>query len=59
MNQSKPEETKRQPYAAPTVTVVNLAAKEVLAVGCKTPTTGNNSGASPCPAGGCAVPDAS
>ena len=49
---NKPEE-KLQPYEKPRLRVIELAAEEVLAVGCKTNAGGPNPAPPQCAAGGC------
>jgi hypothetical protein len=59
----KPESKRKQckePYKKPALRVVELSTREVLAVGCKTQSTGFNAGSGPgCLAGSCAVSDSS
>jgi len=59
MAETPEDKIARQPYAAPRLQVIELAAREVLAIGCKTMGGGNNAGIEPCPLGGCASPDPS
>ena len=49
---NKPEE-KLQPYEKPKLRVIELAAEEVLAVGCKTNAGGPNPAPPQCAPGGC------
>ncbi|OGV70502.1 MAG: hypothetical protein A2269_07205 [Lentisphaerae bacterium RIFOXYA12_FULL_60_10] len=49
----------RKPYNPPRLKVIELAAPEVLAVGCKMPSGGNNIGSPTCPGGTCAKPKSS
>jgi hypothetical protein len=44
----------KRPYEKPELRVVELAAEEVLAAGCKTSFSGTAVGAVPCTAGSCA-----
>jgi len=48
------EETRKQPYVKPEVKTIELAAEEVLGLGCKLVDGGTAATASPCPALGCA-----
>jgi hypothetical protein len=53
--ENKPTETEKRPYEKPRVRVIDLAADEVLAIGCKTISGGFNTGAAPCTANSCSV----
>ena len=50
---------KKLEYKKPELKTVELAAKEVLAVGCKISGGGINTGTSPCDVGTCAVASSS
>ncbi len=50
---------KKNEYRKPDLREVELAAKEVLAIGCKVSGGGINAGSSPCDTGNCAVADLS
>jgi hypothetical protein len=45
----------KKPYQKPEIQVIDLAADEVLAIGCKTPTTVIASGSAGLPGPGCAA----
>ena len=49
----------RRRYSKPRLRVIELAAREVLGLGCKTVSGGNNFGTSPCVGGSCASSDGS
>lgn len=50
---------KKRPYKKPELKTIELAAREVLAAGCKLDGGGNNFGDEPCNIGSCAGVDAS
>jgi hypothetical protein len=52
MGTEAPRKTKR-PYERPKLRIIDLAAEEVLAVGCKVSDGGIAFGGSPCPANNC------
>lgn len=52
MSTDAPRRTKRS-YEKPKLRVIDLAAEEVLAIGCKVSDGGMAFGASPCPANSC------
>lgn len=48
MTEEQKQEAKRRPYRKPKVRVVELAAREVLGMGCKTNSSGPSFGAAVC-----------
>ena len=54
MNETKPSDGNKQPYVAPKILRIDLAAEEVLAEGCKLSNGGTSFGASPCTLNSCA-----
>jgi hypothetical protein len=60
MKTGSKQEQHKEPYKKPVLRVVELSTREVLAVGCKTTSSGINAGSGPpCSAGSCAVSDSS
>jgi len=56
---SEAKQKVRKTYRKPTLRVVELAAREVLGLGCKTDGGGRNLGVSPCNVGVCSGVDVS
>lgn len=54
MDNKKNEQNSKKPYEKPRLRIIELAAEEVLAAGCKTFGGGATVPVSPCDTGGCA-----
>jgi hypothetical protein len=53
MKSEREKEKRKKPYEKPRLTTIELAAEEVLGVGCKLELSGVAFGASPCPSNFC------
>jgi len=53
MKTEREKEKRKKPYEKPRLTTIELAAEEVLGVGCKLELAGTAFGVSPCPSNNC------